>query len=284
MGRARRQPSPRVGTPAPGSALTTAAATVRTAHAGPALAVTVLTALLCAGTGLAPARALLATVTVLTSQLSIGWSNDLIDLARDRAVGRTDKPMVNGEVAPHLVRVACGVALAATVVLGVACGAAALLAHLVNTAAGWAYNRWLKSTAWSWLPYAVAFGGLPVFVHLAARPAGAAPAWQVLAGALLGVGAHLVNVLPDLEDDARTGVRGLPHRIGAGPSRRTAVALLALASGVILLGSRAGAVQWVVAVALVGALAVSALRGGGRAPFYAAVGIALVDAVLLVSS
>src|SRR3712207_7375206 len=30
----------------------------------------------------------------------------------------------------------------------------------------------------------------------------------------LGVGAHLLNVLPDLEDDAATGVRGLPHVLG----------------------------------------------------------------------
>ena len=42
--------------------------------------------------------------------------------------------------------------------------------------------------------------------------------WVIAAGALLGTGAHFANVLPDLEDDRRTGVRGLGHRIGRIPS------------------------------------------------------------------
>ena len=66
------------------------------AHGGPALAVTALSAALALGTGLGPGRAGLVVAAVLTSQLSIGWSNDLLDLERDRAVGRTDKPLVGG--------------------------------------------------------------------------------------------------------------------------------------------------------------------------------------------
>ena len=42
------------------------------------------------------ARGLLVTAAVLAGQLSIGWSNDLIDARRDRAVGRTDKPLAVG--------------------------------------------------------------------------------------------------------------------------------------------------------------------------------------------
>ena len=57
-----------------------------------------------------------------------------------------------------------------------------------------------------------------------------APVWITAAGALLGAGAHFANVLPDLEDDARTGVRGLPHRIGrVGSLVLTWVTLLAAA-------------------------------------------------------
>ena len=42
--------------------------------------------------GRSPGGALLAGVAVLTGQLSIGWSNDLIDRARDERAGRHDKP------------------------------------------------------------------------------------------------------------------------------------------------------------------------------------------------
>ena len=57
------------------------------------------------------------------------------------------------------------------------------------------------------------------------------------AGALLGVGAHLVNVLPDLADDAATGVRGLPHRLGARRSSVLAAAVLVGATVVIVVGA-----------------------------------------------
>jgi 4-hydroxybenzoate polyprenyltransferase len=262
----------------------TVAATLRAAHGGPALAVTALSGALALGSGLDPGRTLLIVVTVLTSQLSIGWSNDLLDLERDRAVQRTDKPLVGGLVRPGLVRGLCGAALVATVLLSLLCGAAAAVVHLVNTASGWAYNLGLKATAWSWLPYAVAFGGLPVFVALAGQPAALPPLWQVAAGALLGVGAHFLNVLPDLEDDERTGVRGLPHRLGDRASRGCAVVLLAAATTVIVLGAGATSAGGLVAIVLVAALLPVALRGSGRAPFLAAVAIALVDVVLWVAS
>ena len=257
--------------------------TLRAAHGGPALAVTALSAALALGTGLGPGRTGLVVAAVLTSQLSIGWSNDLLDLQRDRAVGRTDKPLVSGSLRPAVVRALCALALAVTVVLGFLCGAAAGVVHLVNTASGWAYNLGLKATAWSWLPYAVAFGGLPVFVALAGRPAAWPPAWQIAAGALLGVGAHFLNVLPDLDDDERTGVRGLPHRLGNRASRGCAVVLLALATTVIFVGARATTAGGIVALVVVAALLPVALRGTGRTPFLAAVAIALVDVVLLVA-
>ncbi len=106
--------------------------------------------------------------------------------------------------------------------------------------------------------------------------------WLPVAGACLGTGAHLLNVLPDLEDDAATGVRGLPHRLGA--ARLPAVALVALMAGSVaaLAGAAATPVAWVLTLAALSGLGVVVLRGRGRAPFAAAVGIALADVVLLV--
>ena len=68
-------------------------ALVGAAHIGPALAVTLLAGLLSAAQGLDLGTGTLVVAAVFAGQLSIGWSNDLIDLARDRSTGRTDKPL-----------------------------------------------------------------------------------------------------------------------------------------------------------------------------------------------
>lgn len=253
------------------------------AHPGPALAVTVLAGLLAAAVGLDAGGSVVLVAAVLTGQLSIGWSNDLVDLARDRAVGRTDKPLVDGRVSDRTARAATALALAATVPLSLACGLLAGLVHLVVVAAGWAYNLGAKATALSWLPYAVAFGALPVFVSLAAEPDAVPPLWLPLAGALLGVGAHVVNVLPDLEDDAATGVRGLPHRIGARWSPVVAAAVLVAAAVTIVVGAPVeDGVVAALALLVTAGLAAVALVAHGRTPFRAAVAMALVDVAMLV--
>ena len=250
------------------------------AHAGPTVAVTVLLALLATAQGLEGGRWLLVVGAVLTGQLTIGWSNDLLDRGRDVATGRTDKPLATGDVGEGAVRVACAVALAACVVLSLACGSVAGLVHLGCVASGWAYNLGLKATVWSWLPYAVTFGGLTAFVALAD---GVAPPWWWPAGAaLLGVGAHLLNVLPDLDDDAATGVRGLPHRLGRRWIAPVAATVLVCATAVVVLGAAPPLPVVLGAAVLVLGLAALVVAGRGRIPFLAAILIALVDATLLV--
>ncbi len=257
---------------------------LRAAHPGPALAVVLLAVLLAVATDLSPQRVLLVGLAVLAGQLSIGWSNDLIDQARDREVCRSDKPLATGELSIATVRLACGVAVLAVVPLSLACGSAAGVVHLLTVVSGWAYNLRLKSTVWSWAPYAVSFGGLVVFVALSAQPAELPLWWQPLAGALLGVGAHLLNVLPDLADDEATAVRGLPHRIGARWLPVVATTVLATGSVVVALGAGPTRPGSLVALAAVAALSVVATRRRGHAPFRAAIGIALVDVLLLLTA
>lgn len=260
-----------------------AAALVRAAHPGPALAVTVLATAFAVSTGLGPGRVVLVTAAVLTGQLSIGWANDLIDARRDRLVGRADKPLATGELSVPTARLACAGAVVGTVGLSLACGVTAGMVHLGCVTAGWLYDLGVKATVFSWLPYALAFGGLPVFVALAEPGAPPPPWWIPVAGALLGVGAHLVNVLPDLADDEATGVRGLAHRIGPRPASLLAVASLGAATPVIAVGTSAvPAVVLTVIVTAVVVLAGVALLARGRAPFRAAIGIAVLDVLLLV--
>ena len=131
--------------------------------------------------------------------------------------------------------------------------------------------------------YALAFGALPAFVSLVDDPDQLPPWWMVGAGALLGVGAHFVNVLPDLADDAATGVRGLPHRLGARRSSALAASVLVAATVVIVLGAPVESIAVAtLALVVVGGLAVVALVTTGRTPFRAAIAMALVDVAMLV--
>ena len=265
---------------APPTAAPSARGLAAAAHPGPALAVTALTALLATAQGLETGTAVLAVTAVLAGQLSIGWSNDLVDAGRDRRSGRADKPLATGDTSMAVVSTACAAAVVACVVLSLALGVLPGLLHLGCVASAWAYNLRLKATVWSWVPYAVSFGGLTAVVTYAdGEPP---PWWWPVGAALLGVGAHLLNVLPDLDDDAATGVRGLPHRLGRRWIAPVAAAVLVAATVVVLVGASPATAVLASAAVVVLVLAAVVVTGSGRRPFAAAVAIALADAVLLV--
>ncbi len=203
---------------------------IRSSHPGPTLAVTTVTLVLGFAVGLEGLRLVFLGLAMFAGQLSIGWSNDWIDVERDRSVRRRDKPAADGRVSEIAVRNAAVIALVLVIPLSFALGLWAGVVNVIAVAAGWSYNIWLKRTVFSGVPYLVAFGLLPLFATLALPvPQFAAP-WAIAAGALLGLAAHFANVLPDLIDDASTGVRGLPHVLGRVGSGVAAFVTLMLAS------------------------------------------------------
>ncbi|MGW7192331.1 UbiA family prenyltransferase, partial [Streptomyces sp. NPDC054838] len=156
--------------------------------------------------------------------------------------------------------------------------------HLCAVAAAWAYNLWLKSTLASWIPYALAFGLLPAFVTLGLPGRQWPPLWLGAAAALLGVGAHFANVLPDIADDLATGVTGLPQRLGARRSAALA-ALLVLGSAAALVVGPPGPVtplRWGL-LALTAAVLLATGRGRGPVPFLGTLAVAAADVVLLLA-
>jgi len=259
-------------------------------HPGPTAAVTTFSVAMAAGAGAPVSTTALVGLAVLTGQLSIGWSNDWIDAERDAAVGRADKPVGAGRLSVAAVRNAALVALATCAALSMALGWRAGLVHLFVVAMGWAYNLGLKSTAWSWAPYALAFGALPLAIALALPGHPVASWWAIAGGALLGVGAHGANVIPDFQDDSETGVRGLPHRVGrTATSIGSAAALISATVLAVLVP--AGSPTTGAIAALLAALALTvvgtatALKGGrSRLPFTTAIAVAAIDVVLLVLS
>ncbi|MET4078806.1 4-hydroxybenzoate polyprenyltransferase [Janibacter sp. UYMM211] len=252
-----------------------------TTHPGPAVAVTALSALLSRAASLPLSRGSRVITAVGCGQLVIGWTNDLVDVQRDRAVERADKPLAKGDVSPVAVGSAATLAAVSCVVASLGCGRRSGLTHLGLVGCGVAYNLGLKSTWWSFAPYALAFGSLPSVATLAAPSPALAP-WPTTAGAaLLGVGAHLVNALPDLEDDEATGVAGLPHRLGERRTRQLVGAVLLGSTLVLLAGRRPLRRADLAPLAATLALVPPAVRTRGRSSLAAVVAIAGVDVALL---
>jgi 4-hydroxybenzoate polyprenyltransferase len=240
-------------------------ALINSSHPMPSFAVSLFVLLFGVGVGMEPRRAVLVGLAVLLQQLSVGFSNDWLDLRRDQVVGRKDKPVAKGAISVVTVRNFAFFAAVAALVLAALLGVAALWWMVLMLIAGWAYNLGLKSTLLSFVPYAVGFGILPLFVTLSFETPMLAPFWIVLVAALLGISAHFANVLPDLFDDKATGVRALPHVLGQRASAIT-IALTALFATLLLvtqakeLNPTIGLVGFVLTLVLAGTASVLALR------------------------
>jgi 4-hydroxybenzoate polyprenyltransferase len=261
-------------------------ALAQSAHAIPLVAVTGITAGLVALADLPVGRGTLVTATLFTGVLSISWSNDYLDAERDRAVRRPDKPIATGALKRRVAGIAAVVALALTLALSAVVGWPGGAVALATVLGAWAYNLGVKATVLSWLPYAFSFGMLPAVATLSASPPRWPAAWTMTACALVAVAAHLADALPDLGDDVATGIRGLPHRIGARATALTAAAILLTASAVILLGptGQPGPWRWAsfaVTALVSGVAALLAYRDPSSRRFFLA--IILIAALDLVS-
>ncbi|WP_027659758.1 UbiA family prenyltransferase [Salinispora fenicalii] len=269
-------------------------ALLRASHPEPAAAVTTVAGLLAWGVGHRPAGVVAVVLTVAASQLAVGWTNDALDAKRDIVVGRRDKPVAAGLVSRRTTALAAVTATLATPVLALTTNQPAAAVATAALISALLYNWPLKSSPLSVLPYSISFGSLPAFVVLALPAAGTPPVWLVTAAALLGAGAHFANVLPDLDDDARTGVRGLPHRLGAGGSRIAAIGLLLAATAALVFGPP-GPPSPVGLATVIAALLIPPLLWCGErvtnrtknrsvAAFRAVLIIAFIDVLLLVTS
>ena len=226
-------------------------------------------------------QSLVVAAAVFCGQLSIGWSNDLIDVESDRAQQRTTKPLVNGSIKEIELKRAIACALPFCILLSILgpLGLWGGLTHLLGVGCGVAYNFYFKSRITSPLPYAVAFGALVGCVFIGAHRT--PPWWVVVCGSLLGVAAHFANVLKDMDEDRALGVMGLPQRLGGLTSIR--VAGVALAIVALLLSFNISKVAWPLLVAA-GLAEVALLVSPKRGGFLAILALALIDVLALLAA
>jgi 4-hydroxybenzoate polyprenyltransferase len=260
------------------------------AHPQATLAVTAGAAALAIATGRDGAGVAAVAVAILASQLAVAWHNDWLDVERDRAAGRRDKPLARGQLPARNVALAAAVAAVATVPLALLSGVPAALAAAIGLGSALAYNWPLKFTVLSPLPYVLSFGALPAFVILGRPHGGPIPWWLIAAGATLGAGAHFANVLPDIDDDLRQGVTGLPQRLGRPASTAIAAGLVMAVSLLLTLGPAGPPpVAGVISLAAAGlTLTVGGYlqwkRPQSRAAFRAVLLVAMIDVGLLLTA
>lgn len=221
----------------------------KAAHFLPTMVVTTLTFILALRTS-DLSTALGISITFFSGQLIVGWSNDLIDFSDDLKHMRSQKPLVAGEItlsALHLALLIDSLALIFLTILGPLSGRYAI-AHLIAVLSALSYNLKLKRTRFSFLPYLISFGLLPLII----LGATGYPFqwWPMAIGALFGIGVHVANVFKDLEEDIDSGIKGLPQIMGEKVSRL--ICALCFSSSALILylqNSSAGAL-----VILVGSL------------------------------
>lgn len=257
-------------------------------HALPTVVVTITMSAFAWSIGWRGAALVLVGVTILTGQMSVGWSNDAFDAASDTRAGRRDKPTVAGQVSVRVLWISAATALVVSIALSWwVAGFVGGSFHVLVLGMAWLYNVALSRTAWSWLPYAVAFGAMPLFLYIGldGRPG---PWWTVAVFAIVAVGAHLANALPDLESDREAGLGGVVVVLGAPASTRLCWLLLGVGTAILIaVGATSSAGPWLAVVLVagyLGALLYGSLSSRRSAMFVALVGAVALDVIALTVS
>ena len=121
------------------------------------------------------------------------------------------RPLPTDLVAPRdAARLAIVLAVIALAV-GASLGGRAFLLTLAGLASAALYNARLRNTPASWLPLAVAFVLVPVWVAEAVDRFDSVLWWSIPVGLLGGLTTHLALKLPDYERDDARGARSLMH-------------------------------------------------------------------------
>jgi len=148
-------------------------------------------------------------------QFSISAYNDYFDRYIDR--GRPDKPVAAGIISPTAAWIAGALLGLAAIALSLGFGPWFVLLTAIGLGGGLLYDAGLKYTAFSWLPFCIAFPTLPLWAWVGVHPSGDFPPrllWVIPVAVVLVLGIHLADTIPDLESDTEAGVLGLAHRIG----------------------------------------------------------------------
>ncbi|HEY4189267.1 MAG TPA: UbiA family prenyltransferase [Candidatus Limnocylindrales bacterium] len=158
-------------------------------------------------------------------QFAIGALNDLVDAPVDR-IGKPNKPIPAGLVAPPVAQATVVVAAAGGLLLAVPGGIGLLLVGVAALGIGVWYDLRAKGTTLSWLPFALGIPLLPVFGWYGAI--GSLPAVFIVlipAAANAGTALAMANTIVDYERDDAAGIESIALSLGLRRASWLVVAL-----------------------------------------------------------
>ncbi len=204
-------------------------------------------------------------IGMLCFQFAVGVANDIVDAeddARTKPWKAIPRGLISRRTAIILAALFAGVGMVVT--SGLPFGS--WLIGLGGLACGLAYDVQLKRTRWSWLPFAIAFPLIPIWVFTALDEWDDLLWWVLVLGPLLGLALHLANQAPDVPKEKHIG--GLAHGLGTERSANLALGLVGLsgmlAAGVLLVsGEPTQALLAAATVLIAGVLAKRAVRTFG---------------------
>lgn len=168
-------------------------------------------------------------VVIGLSQIAIAVYNDIRDLDMD-VEAHSERALASGTVSVAAARALVMAAGLGSVALAFQRGFLSGVLVAVGTVSGLLYSSTFKRTTWSWVPFAVAFPLLPVWVFVAV---GRIPdhVWTIFViGVPLAVAIHLADSLPDIETDVTFGAGGLGPALGLDRAARACWTATLLAS------------------------------------------------------
>jgi 4-hydroxybenzoate polyprenyltransferase len=218
---------------------------------------------LLAARGLPPPGRLVHLLLIeMAMQFAISAFNDYFDRRVD--AGRADKPVAAGVITPRTAWATGTVLALLALALALPLGPWVATLTAIGLGGGLLYDAGLKYTAFSWLPFAIAFPTLALWAWAGAAPGGVIPPhlwWTVPVVALTVVGIHLADTIPDLQADAAAGVRGLAHRLGS--RHALIVCWCVFAAGLLMTLALGGVIPYRLEWYLPGLLAGAALKVAG---------------------
>lgn len=231
---------------------------------------------------------------MLSAQFSISALNEWADADLDARSGRL-RPIPLGLSSRRTAAVLAAAGAVGALLMSALSGFGleAFLVVTLGMAAGWAYDVFLKRTPLSFLPFAVGFPLLPVWVGLVAHR----PATSLLAIVIgvvpLAIGIHLADAIPDRDADRASGLETLAVYLGR-PAAEIAAAIavgigssVAIVTGLRRFGSGFGLLLLVMAALLYFAftLGINKIPEQGRLTLgkWSLIGMALLAGLVLVA-
>jgi 4-hydroxybenzoate polyprenyltransferase len=152
-------------------------------------------------------------LSMAAAQASIGVFNDVFDWQLDKEC-KPWRAIPAGTIRPRTAAVMASVLLSLGLLFAASISFVTMILLLAMTGIGILYSARLKRTAFSWLPYAIDYPSIPVWVMVALDRFVPSILIIYLLAFPFVITVHICNQLRDFEEDGIYGIRGLVQRLG----------------------------------------------------------------------